>query len=125
MVADVDWQHYLHDFHREHAGITEGVLGHAVDCNAATAYDWLAESIPRQPSWIWRAATVPKPHGYRVRIGTFARTDVGRRQHELAKLVAVSDRYTWKVLRHDMGLSAEHTRAAIKELAEAITAGRR
>lgn len=59
----------------------------------------------------------------RVFAPQLARTGVGRRQHELAKLVATCDLYTWKVLRHDMGLSAEHTRAAIRELVEAITAG--
>jgi AcrR family transcriptional regulator len=48
--------------------------------------------------------------------------DARDRRHELAKLVAVTDLYTWKVLRHDMGLDAEHTRTAIRQLAEAVTA---
>lgn len=59
----------------------------------------------------------------RVFAPQLARTDVERRQHELAKLVAATDLYTWKVLRHDVGLGAEDTRAAIKEIAEAITTG--
>lgn len=46
-----------------------------------------------------------------------------QRRHELAKLVAATDLYTWKVLRQDMSLDADQTRAAITEIAAAITAG--
>jgi AcrR family transcriptional regulator len=45
-----------------------------------------------------------------------------QRQHELAKLVAATDLYSWKVLRQDMSLDADQTRAAITEIAAAITA---
>lgn len=41
----------------------------------------------------------------------------------LAKLVAVTDLYTWKVLRQDLGLDADRTRTAIMELAEATAPG--
>jgi hypothetical protein len=50
-----------------------------------------------------------------------SRIDPARQQHELAKLVAVTDLYAWKVLRQDTGLSAEDTRAAISEMVEALT----
>ena len=46
-----------------------------------------------------------------------------QRRHELAKLVAATDLYAWKVLRQDMSLDADQTRAAITEIAAAITAG--
>jgi AcrR family transcriptional regulator len=41
-------------------------------------------------------------------------------QHELAKLVAATDLYTWKVLRHDTRLDADQTRIAITEIVTAI-----
>ena len=47
--------------------------------------------------------------------------DPARQQHELAKLVAVTDLYTWKILRQDTRLNAEDTRAAISEMVEALT----
>lgn len=58
----------------------------------------------------------------RVFAPQLSRTDMARRQHELAKLVAVTDLCTWKVLRHDMGLNAEDTRVAISELVDALSA---
>lgn len=60
----------------------------------------------------------------RVFAPQLARTDGERRRHELAKLVAATGLHTWKVLRHDLGLGAENARAAITEIAEAITTGR-
>lgn len=49
------------------------------------------------------------------------RTDGATRGHELAKLVAVTDLYTWKVLRHDSGLDADQARTALTEMVEALT----
>jgi AcrR family transcriptional regulator len=57
----------------------------------------------------------------RVFAPLLSRIDPARQQHELAKLVAVTDLYAWKVLRQDTGLSAEDTRAAIREMVEALT----
>ena len=42
------------------------------------------------------------------------------REHELAKLAAVTDLYAWKVLRRDLGLTEEQTRAAITETVTAL-----
>jgi AcrR family transcriptional regulator len=44
------------------------------------------------------------------------------RQHELAKLVAATDLYAWKVLRQDLGCGADQTRVAITEIVAALTA---
>ena len=42
------------------------------------------------------------------------------RQRRLAQLVAVTDVYTWKLLRRDKGLSRDQTVLAIRELVEAL-----
>lgn len=42
------------------------------------------------------------------------------REQELAKLAAVTDLYAWKVLRRDLGLTEERTRAAITEIVTAL-----
>ena len=42
------------------------------------------------------------------------------RQRRLAQLVAVTDVYTWKLLRRDKGLSRDQTVLAVRELAEAL-----
>jgi AcrR family transcriptional regulator len=57
----------------------------------------------------------------RVFAPQLARVPRARRPHELAKLVAVTDLYSWKVLRQDMGLDADQARAAIIEIASSIT----
>jgi AcrR family transcriptional regulator len=44
----------------------------------------------------------------------------GARRRRLAQLVAITDVYVWKVLGRDMGLSREHTEAAIIELIDAL-----
>ncbi|HEX8754240.1 MAG TPA: helix-turn-helix domain-containing protein [Solirubrobacterales bacterium] len=44
------------------------------------------------------------------------------RERRLAQLVAVTDVYTWKLLRHQAGLSARQTELAIRELLETLTA---
>lgn len=42
------------------------------------------------------------------------------RQRRVAQLVAVTDLYTWKLLRRDRGLSRRETEAAIRGLVEAL-----
>jgi hypothetical protein len=42
------------------------------------------------------------------------------RQRRLAQLVAVTDVYTWKLLRRDKGLSRDQTVLAVSELVEAL-----
>ena len=42
------------------------------------------------------------------------------RQRRLAKLIAVTDLYTWKLLRRDLGLNRRQAEIAIRELVEAI-----
>jgi AcrR family transcriptional regulator len=42
------------------------------------------------------------------------------RQRRLAQLVAVTDVYTWKLLRRDKGLSRDQTILAVRELVEAL-----
>ncbi len=42
------------------------------------------------------------------------------RQRRLAQLVAVTDVYTWKLLRRDKGLSSDQTVLAVRELVEAL-----
>ncbi len=42
------------------------------------------------------------------------------RQRRLAQLVAVTDVYTWKLLRRDKGLSRDQTILAVSELVEAL-----
>ena len=44
------------------------------------------------------------------------------RQRRLAQLVAVTDVYTWKLLRRDKGLSRDQTVVAVRELVEALHA---
>jgi AcrR family transcriptional regulator len=43
------------------------------------------------------------------------------RERRLAQLVAVCDVYTWKLLRHDRGLSRRETERALVELLEPLT----
>ena len=47
------------------------------------------------------------------------------RDRRLAQLVAVTDVYVWKLLRHDRGLSRPQTELAIRELLEPLTGGAR
>lgn len=47
-VEQVHWAGYLARFHRERAGITEGVLEHARDGDGRTPYDWLAQALSGQ-----------------------------------------------------------------------------
>jgi AcrR family transcriptional regulator len=42
------------------------------------------------------------------------------RQRRLAQLVAVTDVYTWKLLRRDKGLSRDQTVLAVRELVDAL-----
>ena len=42
------------------------------------------------------------------------------RERRLAQLIAVTDLYTWKLLRRDHGLSRRQTETAIRELIEAL-----
>jgi AcrR family transcriptional regulator len=42
------------------------------------------------------------------------------RQRRLAQLVAVTDVYTWKLLRRDKGLSRDQTVIAVRELVDAL-----
>jgi AcrR family transcriptional regulator len=42
------------------------------------------------------------------------------RQRRLAQLVAVTDVYTWKLLRRDKGLSRDQTILAVRELVQAL-----
>jgi AcrR family transcriptional regulator len=55
---------------------------------------------------------------------TFAPLLAGRRgrprKRRLAELIAVTDVYTWKLLRRDFGLDREQTEAAIRELVTAL-----
>jgi AcrR family transcriptional regulator len=44
----------------------------------------------------------------------------GARERRRAQLVAITDLYTWKLLRRDHGLSRRQTETAIRELVEAI-----
>jgi AcrR family transcriptional regulator len=44
------------------------------------------------------------------------------RQRRLAQLVAVTDVYTWKLLRRDRGMSRDQTILAVRELVEALHA---
>jgi AcrR family transcriptional regulator len=44
----------------------------------------------------------------------------GARQRRLAQLVAVTDVYTWKLLRRDKGLSRDQTVLAVCELVDAL-----
>ncbi len=39
------WRAYLDRFHHERAGVTEDLLGRAVDASGATPYDWLAGAV--------------------------------------------------------------------------------
>lgn len=43
----VNWQEYLDGFHAQHAGITEAMLGRAVD-GASDPYGWLVDAVPAQ-----------------------------------------------------------------------------
>ncbi len=45
-MSDVDWAGYLSSFHRQHPGITEDVLEHALDGGGRTPYDWVAAAVP-------------------------------------------------------------------------------
>jgi AcrR family transcriptional regulator len=45
---------------------------------------------------------------------------VGQRQRRLAQLIAVTDLYTWKLLRRDRGLSRQEAELAVRELATGI-----
>ncbi len=47
----------------------------------------------------------------------------GARDRRLAQLVAVTDVYTWKLLRRDRGLSRRQTELALRELLEPIAGG--
>jgi AcrR family transcriptional regulator len=46
------------------------------------------------------------------------------RDRRLAQLIAVTDVYTWKLLRRDRGLSRPQTESALRELLESIGAAR-
>ncbi|MBW3603225.1 MAG: hypothetical protein KY434_11090 [Actinobacteria bacterium] len=39
------WRTYLDRFHQERAGVTEKLLGRAVDASGANPYDWLASAV--------------------------------------------------------------------------------
>ena len=43
-----------------------------------------------------------------------------KRERLLAQLVAITDVYTWKLLRRDSGLSREQTELALQEMIEAL-----
>ncbi len=43
------------------------------------------------------------------------------RKRRIAQLVAITDIYTWKILRRDLGLSGKQTELAMRELVEALT----
>ncbi len=47
------------------------------------------------------------------------------RERRLGQLIAVTDVYTWKLLRRDRRLSRRQTEIALRELAEALAGGRR
>ncbi len=47
-----------------------------------------------------------------------------RRERRTAQLVAVTDIYTWKILRRDRGLSPDQTKEAMLELVEALVEGK-
>lgn len=49
--------------------------------------------------------------------------DRERRDRRLAQLIAVTDVYTWKILRRDRRLTREQAERAIRELAESLTGG--
>ncbi len=50
----------------------------------------------------------------------FSRLRGAARQRRLAQLVAVTDVYTWKLLRRDKGLSRDQTVLAVRELVDAL-----
>ena len=43
-----------------------------------------------------------------------------RREQRLAMLIAMTDVYTWKLLRRDLGLSVSETEAAIREFVDGL-----
>jgi hypothetical protein len=47
-----------------------------------------------------------------------------QRRRRLAQLTAVTDVYTWKVLRRDLGLSRQEAEACVRELIENVVARR-
>jgi AcrR family transcriptional regulator len=44
-----------------------------------------------------------------------------QRKRRAAELVAVTDLYTWKILRRDLGFSRNETEAAVRDLVERLT----
>jgi AcrR family transcriptional regulator len=48
------------------------------------------------------------------------RMPLAQRKRRLAQLIAVTDIYTWKVLRRDLGLSRQETQASIRDLVDQI-----
>lgn len=45
-----NWQVFLADYHRDHAGITEALLDRAIRPDVGTAYDWMRAAIPATPA---------------------------------------------------------------------------
>ena len=46
-----------------------------------------------------------------------------QRRRRAAELVAVTDLYTWRILRRDLGLDRDETEAAVRDLVERLTTG--
>ena len=52
--------------------------------------------------------------------GALASLRGNARERRLAQLIAITDLYTWKLLRRDLGLSRRQAETAIRELVEAL-----
>lgn len=77
MTGAADWGAYLAGFHAQHPGITEDVLGHAVDAQGLTAYDWAASKVAAG-SVVLDLACGSGPMYARLRAATYVGLDLSR-----------------------------------------------
>ena len=75
------------------------LLREMADRGRAAHQEWLAESFP----------------------GTHAGLRGAARERRIAQLHALTDVYTWKLLRRDLGLTRNATATALQELLEPMT----
>jgi AcrR family transcriptional regulator len=78
------------------------------------------ERVPAVQPWIALGRRGHEAWVETMFVGALAGLEGAHRARRLAQLVAVTDVYTWKLLRRDKGLSRDETLAAMRELVAAL-----
>lgn len=79
------------------------------------------EASPQIGALVAGARSLHRDWCARVFAPQLAPLTAAARRRRLAQLVAICDVYTWKLLRHDAGLSVAQTRLALVEMLTALT----